>query len=88
MKPEIVCANPAGNITIFVLNPPRGKAERVQTAETLMVDPDLKAEQVGFVYPPATPSGLWRLEMAGGEFCGNASRSFWLLDALKSGLLE
>ena len=83
---DIVRADPAGNITIFVLNPPAGKIEREAAARALLADPGLKAEQVGFVLPPAESGGLWRLEMAGGEFCGNASRSFGLLVAAKMGL--
>ena len=86
MKPEIIRADPAGNITIFVMNPPDGKRERAEIAEALIADPDLKAEQVGFVISPKNPGDLWQLEMAGGEFCGNASRSLGLLAALKSGL--
>ena len=83
---DIVRADPAGNITIFVLNPPSGKTERDGAAQKLMADPQLRAEQVGFALPPAEPGGLWRLEMAGGEFCGNASRCFGLLVAAKTGL--
>ena len=36
--------------------------------------------------PPPAPGGLWALEMAGGEFCGNAARSFGLLAARLTGL--
>jgi diaminopimelate epimerase len=86
MELEIIRADPAGNITVFVLNPPDGKEERARAVKALMADPVLKAEQTGFVYPPKDPSGLWRLEMAGGEFCGNASRSFGLFVAGQSGL--
>jgi diaminopimelate epimerase len=58
-------------------------------------------EQAGFVLPgrsgengdgedlrcSSSPSSLWRLEMAGGEFCGNAARSFGLfIAAQKTGL--
>jgi len=85
MELEIVRADPAGNITVFVLNPPGG-AERAAAARALLADSGLKAEQVGFALPPAKPGGLWRLEMAGGEFCGNASRGFALLVAAKTGL--
>jgi diaminopimelate epimerase len=86
MELDIIRADPAGNITVFVLNPPAGKAERTRAAKALMAGSGLKAEQTGFVYPPREPGGLWRLEMAGGEFCGNASRSFGLWVAVQSGL--
>ena len=86
MELEIARADPAGNITIFVLNPPESKNERDAAARLLMADPDLAAEQVGFAYPPAAPGGHWRLEMASGEFCGNASRSFALLITAQTGL--
>jgi diaminopimelate epimerase len=46
------------------------------------------AEQAGFVSPPAAGSApsLWHLEMAGGEFCGNAARCFGLYVAKTQGL--
>ncbi|MDR0569352.1 MAG: hypothetical protein LBG87_09135 [Spirochaetaceae bacterium] len=80
---EIVIADPAKNITVFALNPVEDRAE---AARTLLGASSLKAEQVGFVMPPKTPGGLWRLEMMGGEFCGNAARSFGLFVARKTGL--
>jgi diaminopimelate epimerase len=75
MTYEIIVADPAKNITVFVLNP---VADRVKAAKALLAEPSLKAEQVGFVLPPTEDGGLWRLEMMGGEFCGNAARSFGL----------
>jgi diaminopimelate epimerase len=85
MELEIVRADPAGNITVFVLTALTNPAERVAAVRTLMADPVLKAEQVGFVIPAAADR-LWRLEMMGGEFCGNAARSFGLLIAGQTGL--
>ncbi|MDR1319490.1 MAG: hypothetical protein LBJ90_07685 [Treponema sp.] len=115
MNLEIVAADPAGNITIFVLAAEgRGAAEfcsakdeepcpparRAAIAKALLADLSLGAEQVGFVIPakPHTlrwkqtksgggaAEGLWRLEMMGGEFCGNAARSFGLFVARETGL--
>ena len=86
MELEIVRADPAGNITIFVLTALRDPAERAAAVKVLMADPVLQAEQVGFVLPPAAVDRLWRLEMMGGEFCGNAARSFGLLVARQTGL--
>jgi diaminopimelate epimerase len=88
MELEFVRADPAGNITVFVLNQLVNAAERAAAAQALLADPLLKAEQAGFAIPPAekTPGSLWRLEMMGGEFCGNAARSFGLLIARLTGL--
>ncbi|MDR3115142.1 MAG: hypothetical protein LBU25_06440 [Treponema sp.] len=78
MRYELVVADPAKNITLLVLNPVENRAE---AARFLLRVPELGAEQVGFVIPPQTPQDLWRLEMMGGEFCGNAARSFGLFVA-------
>jgi diaminopimelate epimerase len=75
-------------------------AERRHIVRRVMREhPDV--EQAGFVLPGqggetgkdhrlspplSLPSSLWRLEMAGGEFCGNAARSFGLFIAQKTGL--
>jgi diaminopimelate epimerase len=83
MELKIVRADPAGNITVFVLDPPSNEKIRADAAMTLLADPGLGAEQVGFV---SFAKGIWRLEMAGGEFCGNASRSAALLAASMQGL--
>jgi diaminopimelate epimerase len=84
MNYEIVLADPAKNITVFVLNP---VADQAAAARELLADPGLKAEQVGFVIPPAGEGGIWRLRMMGGEFCGNAARSFGLFVAREQGLV-
>ena len=77
MTYQIVRADPAKNITILVLDPVPAEGRRA-LSRALLQDPALEAEQAGFVIPPASPEGLWRLEMMGGEFCGNAARSFGL----------
>jgi diaminopimelate epimerase len=83
MRYEIVVADPAKNITVFVLNP---VADRAAAARELLADESLGAEQVGFAIPPDRNGGIWRLEMMGGEFCGNAARSFGLFVAREQGL--
>ncbi|GHV93773.1 diaminopimelate epimerase [Spirochaetia bacterium] len=85
MELEIIRADPAGNITIFVLSPVEGREMRAAAAKALLADPALQAEQVGFVLPP-DGGGHWRLEMMGGEFCGNAARNFGLYIAGQNGL--
>jgi diaminopimelate epimerase len=64
-------ASPGGNATILVLDPvPEGR--RAEIARLLMDANHLQAEQVGFLDLAATPV---RLDMMGGEFCGNACRA-------------
>ena len=78
MKFTVVMADPAGNRTAIVRSGVP-KADRQKVAEAIMADPALKAEQVGFETRPLYGGSLGRLEMAGGEFCGNAARSFGYL---------
>jgi diaminopimelate epimerase len=85
-------ADPAGNSTALVeaggAVPVAAwtAAERQHIVRNIMREhPDV--EQAGFVLPGSSaPNRLWRLEMAGGEFCGNAARSFGLFIARKQGL--
>jgi len=63
--------SPGGNITILVLDPVAAK-DRARVALHLMADGHLGAEQVGFLDLEAAPV---RLDMMGGEFCGNACRA-------------
>lgn len=63
-------ASPGGNATILVLDPvPAGR--RPELSRRLMDANHLQAEQVGFLDLEARPV---RLDMMGGEFCGNACR--------------
>ena len=78
-KLRIVRADPAGNITLFVLTPVE-RAECAAVAADLMKIEELKAEQVGFVFPNG------HMEMEAGEFCGNASRAYGYLLAKQQGL--
>jgi len=73
-KIKIRIADPAGNITIIVLDHvPQSKYQEV--ASQLFEMKEFKAEQVGFRCGPT------QMEMSGLEFCGNASRSFALMIA-------
>lgn len=78
MKWTVVMADPAGNRTAIVRSGVP-KSERQRVAAAIMADPALRAEQVGFETRPLYGGSLGRLEMAGGEFCGNAARSFGYL---------
>lgn len=64
-------AVPGGNPTILVLDPVP-PAERAPLSLVLMGPGHLQAEQVGFLDLGADPV---RLDMMGGEFCGNACRA-------------
>ena len=76
MELNILRADPAGNITVFVLDPVE-KAQRAAIAEKIMAIPALKAEQVGYACT-AEDDVDGHMEMMGGEFCGNALRCAWL----------
>lgn len=84
MKLEVIRANPAGNITLFVKTPVE-KADRAPFAEKLLAMEEFAAEQVGY-YCPADEGYDGHMEMAGGEFCGNASRAYGFLTAREKGL--
>lgn len=70
-------ADPAGNVTILVRTAVP-KEEYSTIAQKLLAIDEIGAEQVGFLTEPRH-GGEIRLEMMGGEFCGNALRStgFW-----------
>ena len=53
MELNILRADPAGNITVFVLDPVE-KAQRAAIAEKIMAIPELKAEQ------RTTSTATWR----------------------------
>lgn len=93
---ELVVAYPSGNTTAIVisdlpsvkreeLNGLIGKAWRRKSANNQPI------EQCGFLTRPLNSKAIGRLEMFGGEFCGNATRSaVWLLTGGKDceGLIE
>ena len=89
---RVTIADPAGNLTALVeAADDEGipvaawtDAERRRIARCIMRDYPA-VEQTGFVIPGGG-GRLWRLEMTGGEFCGNAARSFGLFAARKQGL--
>lgn len=73
---RIRLADPAGNITVFVLD--RFAREDYARVATAILDmEDIAAEQVAFI------TGDRSMEMCGLEFCGNASRAFALMCAEK-----
>ena len=78
-----VTLNPAGNLTCLVLDPVT-EEERARVTAELMC----RCEQVGYLETPQRFPGRVRarLQMMGGEFCGNASMgtAAWL--AMQDGL--
>lgn len=68
MKIKYKVYNPAGNITALVLGDNYSLEERKIINDKIMEE-DSRIEQVGFVSETEK-----RLTMAGGEFCGNATR--------------
>lgn len=66
---DFIKVNPAGNMTILIENLNYENKDILSISEKIMKETNLYAEQVGFIKEN-------HLQMMGGEFCGNASRSF------------
>ncbi len=77
--------DPTGNITAIVETPCE-RSEQSRIAGLIMAA-DTTVEQVGFLEKP-TGAAAVRLQMMGGEFCGNASISAAALTAQKAGLVS
>lgn len=85
MKLNFVKLSPTQNMTIIVTDPlPR--AVQGVVAERLMAYGSVGAEQVGFLEKPSLANVTARLQMMGGEFCGNASMSLAAYLAHRDGL--
>lgn len=84
MKLSIRVADPAGNITIFVMSKVPSEQYAAIAARLLSME-EFHAEQVAFQVP-SRMGGQGRIQMMGGEFCGNATRSYgYLLSMLLPG---
>lgn len=79
MKIKYSLMNPTGNRTILVTTPVEKKYYHKVASELMRSEPT--AEQVGFL--DVTNGGTFRLNMAGGEFCGNATMSAAVLLCMK-----
>ncbi|MBC2398256.1 diaminopimelate epimerase [Clostridium tetanomorphum] len=78
MKLHFIKVNPVENMTVFVLDQvPRDV--QMNVAKKLMNYNSIYAEQVGFIEKAnlykETENKCLRLQMMGGEFCGNATRA-------------
>jgi len=68
MEVKYIIYNPAGNITALVIGDDYNLEQRKQINDAIMKK-ELNVEQVGFLSKEKI-----KLTMAGGEFCGNATR--------------
>jgi len=87
MNYNFVKMNPSGNTTILITSPVP-ETEYRDISIKVMKETSLCAEQVGFVVPSISNNAIARLQMMGGEFCGNGSRCLaaWIaLGGLKDG---
>ncbi len=71
MKLNFVKVSPSKNMTVFITDYV-APARYAEIATPLMDLEYLGAEQVGFIVEPTNKECILRLEMSGGEFCGNA----------------
>mgnify|MGYP003623492683 CR=1 FL=1 len=85
MEIKFAKMNPTQNMTILVESPVN-KTAQVRVASELMDYGSVYAEQVGFIEKPKNPEAWARLQMMGGEFCGNATMSLAALLALDQAL--
>lgn len=85
MKLRFAKMNPTENMTILVLSPVE-RRDQPEVAAKLMAQNSLGAEQVGFLEESTLPGALNRLQMMGGEFCGNATMSLAALHAFEENL--
>ena len=84
MKIHYTVLDPTKNITLLVQTPvPRDQQARLAA---LLLARETEAEQVGFVEPSEQCRA--RLQMMGGEFCGNAAMSLATLLCRRSGQAE
>jgi len=85
MKLEFTKVSPSGNMTILIWSDVK-REEQANIANILMdCTYHLGAEQVGYVEKSQNSKAIAHLQMMGGEFCGNATRSLaFMLVARKS----
>ncbi len=74
-------ANPTGNITCLVVSPVA--PENRERVTGLLMD---RCEQVGYLSAPTLPGTGLKLEMMGGEFCGNATMAAGAFLARQAGV--
>lgn len=85
MQVQFVKMSPTQNMTILVESAV-SRDRQPAVAAALMAYDSVYAEQAGFVETPQNPAARARLQMAGGEFCGNATMSLAALIAWDGGM--
>ena len=86
MNLNYIRMNPSGNITLLVTDPVPRKDQSEVARRLMQMDPGV--EQVGFLEKACVPGARARLQMMGGEFCGNATMSLAAYLALRENLPE
>lgn len=87
MNIDYVKLSPTGNITVLVKTPVPRSLHGIVAARLLRAD-CVGGEQVGYVEGASRPGTDGRLQMMGGEFCGNATMSLGALVARGAGLAD
>jgi len=87
MKLKFAKMNPTENMTAIVLTPVK-RQDQPAVAAKLMAENSVCVEQVGFLEDAVLPGAAARLQMMGGEFCGNATMSLAALRAYEDGLCD
>ena len=87
MEISFVKLSPTQNVTVLAISPvPR--AEQPAAAAKLLAYDGVGGEQAGFLEKPAHSAARARLQMMGGEFCGNAAMSLGAYLARQDGLAD
>lgn len=87
MEISFVKLSPTQNVTVLATSPvPR--AEQPAAAAKLLAYDGVGGEQAGFLEKPAHSAARARLQMMGGEFCGNAAMSLGAYLAWQDGLAD
>ena len=84
MRIRYIPADPAGNLTGLVLTHVSQEMRPALAARLMAVCPE-GFEQIAFIDEDSLTGPLPRMEMMGGEFCGNASRAFGWYAAQRRG---
>ena len=85
MELSFVKLSPTQNTTVLVRTP-LARALQPRAARILLGHEGVGGEQAGFIEPASLPGARCRLQMMGGEFCGNATMSLAALLAEEEGL--
>ena len=87
MDVNFVKLSPTQNMTLLITSPVDRK-DHAECASQLMRYESVHAEQTGFVEKPRNEKAAARLQMAGGEFCGNAAMALAALIARDKKLMR